>query len=120
MEELKSKASNLMDSVSEYAQTYYKYTVLQLTDKATGFTASLVAIVAVLFLGLFVLFFAGLALGIWLGSILDNPPAGYLIVAGFFLLLILLFVAFKKNLIFPYLRNWTINKLYEDDDKDVQ
>jgi len=119
MEDIKAKASNLMDSTTEYLETYYKYTVLNLTDKATGITAGVVGAVVMLFLGLFVLFFSGLALGIWLGSLIDNPALGYLIVAGLYLLLIVLFLAFKKNLVFPYIRNWTINKIYDNADKDV-
>jgi hypothetical protein len=120
MEDIKAKASNLMDSVSEYAQTYYKYTLLNVADKATGVTAGLVSTLAVIFLGSFVLFFSGVALAIWLGSILDNRPAGYLIVAGIFLLLIILLVVFRKSIVFPTIRNWTVNKLYEKDDKDLQ
>ncbi len=119
MEDIKAKASNLLESTTEYLETYYKYTVLNLADKATGITAGVVGAIVLLLLGLFVLFFSGLALGIWLGSLVNNPALGYLIVAGLYLLLIVLFLAFKKNLVFPYIRNLTINKLYDTADKDV-
>ena len=84
MEELKSKAGDLTDSITEYIQSYYKLTLLNAADKATSIMASTLASVTIIFLGIFVLFFGGIALAIWLGNLLDNDALGYLIVAGFF------------------------------------
>ena len=59
MEELKSKAGDLTDSITEYIQSYYKLTLLNAADKATSIGASTLASVAIIFLGIFVLFLAG-------------------------------------------------------------
>ena len=120
MEELKSKAGDLTDSITEYIQSYYKLTLLNAADKATTIAASTLASIVICFLGFFVLLFGGIALAIWLGDILDNPPLGYLIIAGFFLLVILIIVAFRKKLVFPVIRDTLINKLYEPNDQNVQ
>ncbi len=116
MEELKSKAGDLADSVSEYVKTYYKYTILNTADKATGILASTVASLVILFLGIFVLLFAGLALGIWLGYLLDNMAVGYLLVAGLYLLVIIIVVALRKKIVFPLIRNKIVRNLYEQHD----
>jgi len=120
MEELKSKAGDLTDSITEYIQSYYKLTLLNAADKATSLAASTLASVAIVFLGIFVLFFGGIALAIWLGNLLDDAALGYLLVAGFFLLVIIIIVALKKKIVFPVIRDNLINKLYEPSDQNVR
>jgi hypothetical protein len=120
MEELKSKNGDLTDSITEYIQSYYKLTLLNAADKATSLAASTLASVAIVFLGIFVLFFGGIALAIWLGNLLDDAALGYLLVAGFFLLVIIIIVALKKKIVFPIIRDNLINKLYEPNDQNVR
>jgi hypothetical protein len=120
MEELKSKAGDLTDSITEYIQTYYKLTLLNAADKATSIAASTLASVTAIFMGIFVLFFGGIALAIWLGNLLDNDALGYLLVAGLFLLIIIVIVALKKKIVFPVIRDKLINKLYEPNDQEVR
>jgi hypothetical protein len=120
MDELKTKAGDLTDSITEYIQSYYKLTLLNAADKATTIAASTLASVTIIFMGIFVLFFGGIALAIWLGNVLDNDALGYLIVAGIFLLIIIVIVAMKKKIVFPVIRDKLINKLYEPNDQNVR
>jgi hypothetical protein len=120
MEELKSKAGDLTESITEYIQSSYKLTLLNAADKATSLAASTLASVAIVFLGIFVLFFGGIALAIWLGNLLDDAALGYLLVAGLFLLVIIVIVALKKKIVFPVIRDNLINKLYEPNDQNVR
>lgn len=116
MEELKSKAGDLTESITDYIQTYYKLAVLNVADKSTGIIASLLAMLGIMFLGMFILLFSGLALGVWLGNLLDNRALGYLLVAAFFLLMLIILLVLRKRFIFPIIRNQIINKLYERND----
>ena len=120
MEDLKSKAGNLTDSISDYVQSTYKLTLLNAADKATGIAASTLATVVIVFLGIFVLFFGGIALGVWLGELLDNTALGYLLVAALFTLIILIIVAMRRRIVFPMIRDSLIKKLYERNDQNVQ
>ena len=120
MEDLKSKAGDLTESITEYIQSYYKLTLLNAADKATTISATTMAALVMIFLGIFVLFFGGIALAIWLGNLLDDPALGYLLVAGFFLLVIIIMVLFKKKLVFPIIRDSLINKLYEPNDQNIR
>ncbi|MEO8582791.1 MAG: phage holin family protein [Flavitalea sp.] len=113
MEELKEKAVELTDSVSEYIKTYYKLSVLNVTDKATTIAALSVTTMVVAFLGFFVLLFSGIALGIWLGQLLNSLALGYLLVAGLYLLIIIVVIALRKRIVFPMIRNLIIDKIYE-------
>lgn len=120
MEDLKTKAGNLTDSISDYVQSSYKLALLNAADKATGIAASTLASVVIAFLGIFVLFFAGIALGVWLGNLLNNPALGYLLVAALFTMIIVIIVAMRKRIVFPMIRDKLINKLYEQNDQDLQ
>ena len=120
MEDVKSKVGDLTESITDYLETSYKLAVLNVTDKVTTVVASVMASFVVLFLGLFVILFGGIALGVWLGDLLDSDALGYLLVAALFLLIILVVVAMRKRIVFPMLRNKIINKLYEQDDQNVR
>ena len=113
MEEFKLKAENLTKSVGEYFDTYYKLTVVNAADKATGIAASSLAGLAIFFLGIFVLFFSGIALGVWFGQLFNNAIAGYLLVAGIYLVLIIVLVLLRKRIVFPFIRNLIVRKFYE-------
>jgi hypothetical protein len=113
MEELKTKAEDLTKNIKDYLDTKYKLTILKATDKATGIAAGGLAAFSILFLGIFVIFFAGIALGVWLGQLLDSYALGYLIVAAIFLLFIIILVMMRKRIVFPMIRNLIIRKLYE-------
>lgn len=113
MEEFKLKAENLTKSVGEYFETYYKLTVVKAADRATSLAASSLAGLAAFFLGIFVLFFSGLAVGIWLGQLLENPVVGYLLVAAFYLVLVVLLITLRKKLVFPFIRNLIVRKFYD-------
>lgn len=113
MEELKSKAGDLTDSITEYIQSYYKLTLLNAADKATSIAASTLASVTVLFLGTFVILFGGVALALWIGDMLNSYALGFVLVAALFLLIIIVVVAMKKKIVFPIIRDSLINKLYE-------
>lgn len=119
MEELKTKAGDLTDSITEYIQTYYKLTLLNAADKATNMAASTLASIAVFCLGFFVILFGGIALAIWLGTVVDSQALGFVLVAALFLLIILIIVALKKKIVFPAIRDLLISKLYEPN-QDVQ
>ena len=120
MDDLKTKAGNLTDSVSDYVQTNYKLALLNAADKATGIAASTLASIVIAFLGTFVLLFMGIALAMWLGQLLDSYALGYLLVAAFFLLIIIIVVAMRKSIVFPMIRNKLINKLYEPNNQNLQ
>ncbi len=97
----------------DYVETWYKLTLISGTKKATHAAASLLTLVSVVFLGLFVLFFGGMALGIWLGNLLENSIAGYGIVALLFLVIMGVLIMLRKKIVFPFIRDMIIRNLYE-------
>jgi len=118
MEDLKNKAETLTDHVGDYVELYYKLVVLNATEKATGMASVSITSVIIGVLLLFVLFFASLGVGWWLGEELNSMIGGFSIVAGFYLLVLTIMMAFRKQII-PSIQNTIIKKIYEENDNIV-
>ncbi len=111
---IKSTAESLTDHVSDYVETYVKLAVVNATQKATGVAAiSLTGIVLLAFL-VFMLFFSGIGLGIWVGEAMNNMKGGFFVVSAFYLFCGLVIYALRKKVVFPLVRNNLIRKVYED------
>lgn len=105
-------SDNLADNVMDFLETYYKLTLINITDKASGVASSVVTFMSVFIIGIFVVLFIGLGLGTWLGQLLNSTIAGYFLVAGLFLLSMLIIWVFRKKLMVGF-RNFIIRKVYE-------
>jgi hypothetical protein len=113
VEDIKAKAKDLTGNISDYAETFYKLTLVKLTQKATDVGSSLITILSVIVFGLFIVLFGCIALAFWVGELLENRAGGFLAVAGLFLVILLVIVALRKRIVFPYFRNLLIRKFYE-------
>jgi hypothetical protein len=112
-EDLKDKAEDLISHAGDYIQTFYKLTLVKLTQKATDITSGLLAALVAIVLGTFVIFFASIGLAWWVGDLIESRAGGFLIVAGFYLLVLLCIVLMRKKIIFPYFRDMIIRKFYD-------
>ena len=112
MEEEKNKLETFAAHIEDLITTYYQLTTVKAARKTTTVTAEGFYVVVLVILCMFVLFFAGLGLAWWVGSITHNIQLGYFIVGGFFLLLLLLLVVLRKKILAP-LKNIIVRKLYE-------
>lgn len=113
MEEFKTSATNLKDHVGEYVKTYIEITKAKVTQSASTAASGAAIGIAALFFGLFFLFFAFCGIALWIGSLLNSNALGFLIVAAFFLVLIIVIFALRKKVIVPMIRNTIISKVYE-------
>jgi hypothetical protein len=118
MEELKNKAETLTDHVGDYVEIYYKLILLNAAEKATGIASVSITSIIVGVLSFFALFFGSLGVGWWLGEELHSMIGGFGIVAGFYLLIIGIVMAFRKQII-PSIQNTIIRKIYEEKDNVV-
>jgi len=112
MEEEKNKLETFAEHVEDFITSYYQLTTVKAAKKTTTITAEGFYLVVLVILCTFVLFFAGLGLAWWIGSLTNNVQLGYFVVGGFFLLLLLLLVLLRKKMLAP-LKNIIVRKLYE-------
>lgn len=113
MEDLKSSAAQLKEHVSDYAKTTINLAKAKATKGASNAVAGVAIGIAAFFLVIFFLIFLFTAAAWWLAGVFDSPALGFLTVAGFFLLLLVLIFALRKKLIVPLIRNAIISKVYE-------
>ncbi len=112
-EEVKDSLGDLANHVTQYAETFYKLQVLSLTKKATDVTAGVLGAVVIGLLGVFVILFGGFALAWWLGDVIESRAGGFLLVAGFFVLVAIILALSMKSIVFPKFRNMLIRKMYD-------
>ena len=116
MEELKEKTADLADHIEDLADTFYKLTILNVTQKATDIASGAILMVVLSVLGLFVLLFAGIALSWWLGDLVNSRAGGFILGSVFFLLVLAIILSLRKQTIFPFVRNKIISKVYDNAD----
>jgi hypothetical protein len=118
MENSFEKWEGLTDHVKEYINTRVELTKLHLAEKTSMVISQLIAITVVALFFLFVLIFGSIA-GAWaLSNWIGKPYAGFLIVAGIYLVLgIIVWVARGKLLRYPIM-NAIIRQLQKKDDDD--
>src|SRR5689334_12145249 len=116
MQDLKSKVNDLGEDVEAYLEAYYELKVLKLSEKASLIASQGITVSLLVLLGIFVLAFSGIAMAWWIGLKLDNIVAGFFLVAGLYLFIFLILIAFRKKVIIPGFRNMIIKKMYEEYD----
>jgi hypothetical protein len=113
MNDLKEKTADLADHVEDLAYTFYKLTVVNITQKATNAASNLLLVLSAAILGFLVITFLGVALALWLGDLIDSRAGGFLITGAFFGLVLLIIASIRKKIVFPYIRNLIIRKIYD-------
>ncbi len=82
----------------EYAELRLGLLRLQAIRTLSRFFSMLMVTLTGILMGIFVLFFLGLALSAWVAGLTGSPVLGHLAAAGFFLLLLFLGVLLRKPL----------------------
>src|SRR5687767_4891079 len=116
MENLNTKAANLANHVQEIAQTYYDLARINVAQAGAKAVARAFLFFLLAGLVLCILLLVGIGLSLFLGNLLNDAAAGYFIVAGIYLVLVLFFYLLRKQIIFPFIRNFIVRKIYDQTD----
>jgi hypothetical protein len=119
MEDLKEKTVDLASHVEDLADTFYRLTVVNITQKVSNIVSGTVVILLIVSFGFFALLFIAFALGWWLGDVVNSRPAGFLLAAAFFLMLVFIIGYMRKKTIFPLVRNLIVRKMYDENDTHI-
>lgn len=98
MEEEKFSLSGTFQKGKEYVDTQIKLLQLKGLAKGSRIAGSLVLDVVKIIFTLFIVFFWSLALGFYLGEVLDSNALGFLLTGVIFFVLVLLIRAFEPGL----------------------
>lgn len=98
-EKVTNSINDLKENIRAFTQSSAEYYKLNLYKNLTKGIISLITALLIGFLGLFAVIFLSIAVAILLSNLLDSPSAGFFIVAGFYILLLVLMVVVGKNYI---------------------
>ena len=117
---LKEDAKDILNHAGDYAETFYKLNLVRFTKKVSDVASVVVNSFLIFFISLCILLFISFAGAWWLGDIVQNRALGFLIIAGFYSLIILVLVLMRKKIISPFIRNTLIRKIYEEKDHVIR
>ncbi|TMI98067.1 MAG: phage holin family protein [Bacteroidetes bacterium] len=116
---IKEDAKDILHHASDYAETFYKLSLVRLTKKVSDVASGLVNGVLIFFISLCILLFISFAGAWWLGDMVDSRALGFLLIAVFYMLIIVVLVLMRKKIISPFIRNTLISKFYEEKNKVI-
>ena len=96
MENQPTSFATLFENAGNYIETRIDLLKLQAVDKSSDVTSSLIASIATLLVVSFALFLFNIGLALWIGDLLGKTYLGFLIVAGFYVLVALLLHFFRN------------------------
>ena len=108
--------SALIDKIKHFIELQTDYLKLSAVEKMVRLLSLTVCFLVGLILVLPVIFFASLALACFLSSLIDSLIGGFCIVAGFYLLLLVLFYVFRKPLVMRPVCRMLVNIFLKDHD----
>jgi len=113
MDEQSGLIESLIEKGEQYGKTTLELLKLKTLDKSADVASNLVSwLIVIIFV---VLFFLILNIGValWLGELLGKSYYGFFVVSGFYALLALIFVIFRKQLIKDPLNNSIVEQVLE-------
>ena len=111
--EIKEDSRDLVEHLTDLLETYSKLVIINATQKGIDISSSIIFSVTLALLGFLVVSFIGFGLAWWLGNVINNRAGGFFIVGGIYLLSMIILMATRKKMIFPFLRNFLTQKIYE-------
>ena len=91
------KIGKLIENLTGYIKVKIELLKLDIIEEVSKGIASIFSLLIVLILGLFVLGFGSLALAVFINGYLDNSYGGYLVVTGFYSILLIIIIWMSKT-----------------------
>ena len=118
MEKAFAKAEELAGTIKEYVNSRIESVKLNAAEKSSAVMANIIAGVIVAMVFLFFIVFGSVALAFGLGQWLDKTWAGFLIVAGLYLLIAMVVWAARGKIIRLPIMNALIQQLFKTDEDE--
>lgn len=98
-ENLSEEINEVKDEFEEYVNARLDLVKLHTAENLSRFFSGLIVNMGLFYLFFFVLFFVSMAVAFWLNNLFEGKGTGFFIVAGFYLILAILFYLVRKQLI---------------------
>lgn len=123
MEEDNSLSAHLMkffDQIKVYFDLRVDYLKLSVADYLIKIFSSIALSLIIFWISFFVVFFGSFAFAYWFGEKTGKWPLGFLIIAGFYILLALFIYAFRKAFIVRPFTRLILNQMKFDQIKETE
>lgn len=114
MKEQELDPQNLLEKVKEYARVSKELAILNAVEKGSQLFANMLTDGLVLLFSVLAVLFGSLALGFYLSELFGNSYAGFLIVAGIYLLSAIIINSIKDKYLEKRIINTIISKFFKD------
>jgi hypothetical protein len=101
----------LLEKGGDYLETRMELLKLQAVRTTSDVTSSLLASFLILFLASITFLLLNIGLAIWIGDLTGKMHYGFFIVSGFYVLLVILFLALRKKLLKKPLHDMLVKKM---------
>lgn len=105
--------SDFFNRVKDYINTYVELKKLIVIEQVVKTVSSVVSGLILVVFALFFLIFISVAFAFYLGELLSSVSQGFFIVAGVYLLLVILITLMRKNYIQSPIVNMLIRKIFK-------
>ena len=102
---------SFIESAGAYLETRIELLKLQAVDKSSGVVSSVVSSIVIAILIVFGLSILNIGLSIWIGTLIGEVWLGFMVVGGVYVLLAILFMAFKDKFVKRPVTNLLIKKI---------
>jgi hypothetical protein len=109
---------NATDKTQEYINNTAEYYKLRLFKSSMKGAISLVNLLTIGSILLLILTFLSVGVAIWIGTALDSRSAGYFIVGGFYIVILILMVVFGRKSVEKYMLIKFSKLVFDDDDPE--
>lgn len=110
------KIEILAEDVKQYVSTSFDLIKLETAERASIVGTGMISGMLLGMFGMLFVFFVSLGAGFYLSTILGNSYLGFVIVGGFYLVLIFILSLIKKEFIDKYVRDKVIQKIFSKDE----
>lgn len=114
MKKQEESDKGLIASIKEYANIRKELATLTFVEKTSTAAAGAAAGGILAILGLLVLLFGSLTLGLYLSEIIGNTWSGFLIITGIYLIIIIIVYFSQENMIKKPVETGMIKKMFKD------
>lgn len=108
----KINVEEVVEDLKSYANTRFKLLRLEATQRGAEFLSGLISIFLIFILLLLVILFFSLAAASYLSVLLENKYAGFLIIAGFYLITAIILWLGRKKLLEHAVREKLIRLIF--------
>ena len=108
------KIEELTNNLKKYIDIRTELMELQAADKLSIVAAETISGFTIGLFGMLFIFFMSLGFGFYISSLIGSLFTGFFIVAGFYFLIFLFVLSFRKNLMSKPLRNRIIKEIFSE------